>query len=110
MDTPMVLLASVDFHVRREKRLEFTRAAETFIATLRRAAGCIECRLLSDCEARGSYVVFSQWQSADALNVFLQSSDFRALLGTRILLRDHPRIQIDEVARRTRLEGGMTSP
>ncbi len=95
--------ASIFFHVRRDKRSEFLRAAETFVALLRQSGGCLDCHLLTDCEERDSYMVLSQWDARASLRVYLGSNDFRALLGTRILLRDPPRVCIDEVTRRTRL-------
>jgi quinol monooxygenase YgiN len=100
-----MLVASVQFQVKRDKRSEFVRTAENFVATLRQARGCVECRLLSDCEVRGSYTLVTQWEGPVPLRAFLGSNDFRALLGTRILLHDPPRICVDEVLRRTRLTG-----
>ena len=100
-----MLVASVQFQVKRDKRAEFVRTAENFAATLRQVRGCLECHLLSDCEVRGSYTLVTQWEGPMPLRVFLGSNDFRALLGTRILLHDPPRICVDEVLRRTRLTG-----
>ena len=98
-----MLVASVQFQVRRDKRSEFVRTAENFVATLRQVPGCMECRLLSDCEVRSSYTLLTQWEGLPPLRDFLGSNDFRALLGTRILLHDPPRILVDEVVRRARL-------
>ena len=100
-----MLVASVQFQVRRDKRSEFVRTAENFVATLRHVPGCLECHLLSDCEVRSSYTLLSHWEGPVPLRSFLGSNDFRALLGTRILLHDPPRIAVDEVVRRARLTG-----
>jgi quinol monooxygenase YgiN len=101
---PMIV-ASFHFEVKREKRTEFVHAAEKFVSTLRQSPGCLESQLLSNCEFRSRYTVMSRWEGRTALQRFLQSNDFRALLGTRILLHDPPHICIDEVIRYTQLPG-----
>jgi quinol monooxygenase YgiN len=100
-----MVVASFQFQVRREKRAEFVRAAEHFVSTLRHSPGCVDCHLLSDCELRGRFTVSSRWDGRTPLRRFLQSNEFRALLGTRILLHDPPHICIDEVVRCTHLPG-----
>ena len=100
-----MMLVTLDFHARRDKRVEFLRTAENFVATLRQSQGCLDCRLMADCEVPGSYTLTSQWEGRDALRRFLQSDDFRALLGTKILLREGPQVSIDEVLRSSRQNG-----
>jgi quinol monooxygenase YgiN len=100
-----MVVASLQFRVKHEKRGEFVRAAETFVATLRQVSGCLDCRLLSDCEARDVFTVKTEWEAAPPLRLFLDSNEFRAMLGTRILLHHPPGLCIDEVLRRTTLTG-----
>jgi hypothetical protein len=47
----------------------------------------------------------SQWEGRDVLRRFLRSDEFRALLGTRILLREAPQVSIDEVLRSSHQTG-----
>jgi quinol monooxygenase YgiN len=106
-----MIVASFQFQVKRDKRAEFVRAAENFVSTLRQSPGCVDCHLLSDCELRSRFTVQSRWDGRTPLRRFLQSNDFRALLGTRILLHVPPHVCIDEVVRCTRLPGrGPTVP
>ena len=100
-----MLVASVECQVRRDKRTEFVRMAEIFVEKVRHVSGCVECRLMTDCEVRGLYVLLSRWEDVAPLRVFLGSNEFRALLGTRILLHNPPRVSVDEVQRRVRLSG-----
>ena len=100
-----MVVASLQFKVKREKRAEFVRTAETFVATLRQLPGCLDCHFLADCETRDRYTVLSRWEGSGSLRQFLDSNEFRALLGTRILLHDPPHICLDEVVRCTRLQG-----
>lgn len=103
--TAQMIVASFHFQVKQEKRAEFVHAAEKFVVTLRQSPGCLESQLLSNCEFRSRYTVLSRWEGRAPLERFLQSNDFRALLGTRILLHDPPHIVIDEVIRYTALPG-----
>jgi quinol monooxygenase YgiN len=75
-----MLSASLQFHVGHDKRAEFVRAAENFVSTLRQVPGCLECRLLADCEVKGSYTVISQWEGRGPMRRFLESDDFRTLV------------------------------
>jgi quinol monooxygenase YgiN len=77
--------------------------AEIFVEKVRQVSGCVECRLMIDCEVRGLYVLLSRWEDVTPLRIFLGSNEFRALLGTRILLHNPPRVSVDEVQRRIRL-------
>ena len=98
-----MLVASVECQVKRDKRSEFVRTAEDLVAKLRHVSGCVECRLMTDCEVRGLYIVLSRWDDLIPLHRFLGSNEFRALLGTRILLHNPPRVSVDEVQRHARL-------
>ena len=83
-----MMLVSLDFHARRDKRVEFLRTAENFVATLRQSQGCLDCRLIAD------------WGGEEYFD-----REFRALLGTKILLREGPQVSIDEVLRSSRQNG-----
>ena len=100
-----MIVASLQFQVKRDKRAEFLRAAENFVGTLRQSPGCTECRMLSDVNSRDVYLVISRWENVAQLRQFLDSNDFRAMLGTRILLHVPPHISIDEVVRCAHLSG-----
>jgi len=98
-----MLVAFVECQVKPDKKSEFVRTAENFAAKLRLLPGCLECRLMADCEVRGLYTILSRWEDGVRLRAFMASNEFRALLGTRILLHDPPRVSVDEVLRRVRL-------
>ena len=74
---------------------------------MRRASGCGRCRLLVDTENPNHFMLFSEWQSIDHADTFFNSRDFQIFKGIRILLREEPVIEMDEVRGRvTRLIRG----
>ena len=100
-----VLIASLAFEVRPEKRAEFVSAVNIIMQTVRWSAGCLECRLFTDCENPTQFTLLSKWNDDAFLDRYLSSSEFQILEGTRFLLRDGPELSIDEVVSRGRPRG-----
>jgi quinol monooxygenase YgiN len=97
-----MLIASLMFDVRPDKRAEFVSAVGDILDTLRSSRGCLGCRLVSDCENENVFVMTSEWNDGTSLEQHLASSEFQILEGTRILLRDGPSLSVDEVLSRRR--------
>ena len=97
-----MLIASLTFNVRPDKRVEFVSAAEDILNRLRSRQGCLGCRLVSDYENDNFFVMTSEWDSLTFLERYIESDEFSVLEGTRILLRDGPALSIDEVLSRRR--------
>ena len=97
-----MLIASLFFHVRPDKREEFLSAASAILKTIRLSPGCLGCRLAADCENENVFVMTSEWNGGAFLERHLASTEFHVLEGTRILLRDGPTLSIDEVLSRRR--------
>jgi len=104
-----VLIASLSFDVRPDKRGEFVSAVNHILQTIRWTAGCLGCRLVSDCEHPNHFTLSSEWDSRAFLDQYLGSTEFQILEGTRYLLRDGPGLSIDEVVSRGRLPGPVRS-
>jgi quinol monooxygenase YgiN len=100
-----VLIAALTFDVRPQKRGEFVSAVGHILQTIRWTAGCLGCRLVSDCENPNLFTLFSEWDSRTFLDGYLASPEFQILEGTRYLLRDGPALSIDEVVSRGRHPG-----
>jgi quinol monooxygenase YgiN len=97
-----MLIASLVCEVRSEKHREFVSAATQLLERLRRQRGCLGCRLMFDCENPLVVTLFSEWDNADYLDAYLESGEFHILEGARFLLRDGPRLSVDEVISRGR--------
>lgn len=102
-----MLIASLSFDVRPEKRGEFVSAVNHMVQTVRWTAGCLGCRFVNDCENPNIFTLFSEWDSRAFLDRYLASPDFQILEGTRFLLRDGPGLSIDEVVSRGRHPGPL---
>jgi quinol monooxygenase YgiN len=100
-----VLIASLSFEVQPEKRGEFVSAVNHILQSIRWTAGCLGCRLVSDCENPNLFTLSSEWDGREFLDGYLLSTEFRILEGTRYLLSDGPSLSIDEVVSRGRLPG-----
>ena len=97
-----MLIASLMFDVRPDKRAEFVSAIGDMLDALRSSRGCLGCRLMSDCENDNVFVLTSEWNDGNCLEQHLASTEFQILEGTRILLRDGPSLSVDEVLSRRR--------
>ena len=97
-----MLIASLICEVHPEKQREFVSAATRLLDRLRRQRGCLGCRLMFDCENPNVVALISEWDQPDFLEEYLESGEFHILEGARFLLRDGPRLSVDEVISRGR--------
>jgi quinol monooxygenase YgiN len=102
-----VLIASLSFDVRPDKRTDFVSAVHHVVETLRWCPGCLGCRLMTDCENPSLFTLSSEWVSPELLERHLVSPEFQILEDTRVLLRDGPGLSIDEVVSRGRPRGPL---
>src|SRR5688572_26376755 len=63
-----VLIASLSFDVRPEKRGELASAVSHIVQTLRWSSGCLGCRLVADCENPNLFTLFSEWDNQTFLD------------------------------------------
>jgi quinol monooxygenase YgiN len=104
---PGVLIASLSFDVRPDKRGEFVSAVNRIVQSVRWSQGCLGCRLVTDCENPNLFTLLSEWDSETFLERYFASTEFQILEGTRFLLRDGPGLSIDEVVSRGRPRGPL---
>jgi len=99
-----MLLATISFRAQPPKRAEAMSAVDSLARRMRSYAGCSSSRLLTDSDDENVFIMASEWQDSMAIDVFLNSREFKIFTGVRILMREEPVIVIDEVrARVTRL-------
>src|SRR5262245_28992439 len=95
-----MVLTSITFRAQTHKRGEILSAVDEMVARIRDTAGCGRCRLLVDSEDPNTFLLASEWQSAEDANAFLGSREFHLFRGIRILLRDDPIVVLDDVRSR----------
>jgi quinol monooxygenase YgiN len=97
-----VLIATLTFEVRPDKRVEVVGAVIAVVQVVRWSTGCLGCRLVTDCENDNVITLISEWDNRSCLDRFIASPEFQILEGTRFLLQDGPSFGIDEVISRGR--------
>jgi quinol monooxygenase YgiN len=80
-----------------DKRRELEQVIRSMIPRIRKRVGCKELSWFRDLEQDRSSL-FSVWQHRESLEDYLQSDQFSALLGTKILLKAPHSIQIYSVS------------
>lgn len=78
------------------KEQEFENGFFAVVEHLNRIPGHVESRLYHDVSAPGSYLIFSQWQSKESFEAFLQSPEFKSTVswGKAEILRSRPRHKV----------------
>ena len=101
-----MLLAWISFRAQPHKRSEILSAVDATIERLQRASGCMKARLLVDSEDPNAFSLVSEWLTLADADAFFDSREFQIFRGIRMLLRDEPRIILDDV--QTRVERLMS--
>jgi quinol monooxygenase YgiN len=99
-------IATVNLHLRDDKRTEALSAIDGFIHRMHSWPGCLTCRLLADAGDNQMLTLVSEWDSREGLDGFLASREFLVLQGMRVVLRDDPQVILDEILLRSRLSLG----
>ncbi len=75
------------------KEEEFEKGFASTVEFLKAQKGHVESRLYEDVRSRGSYLIFSQWQTKEDLDAFLHSEAFREAVawGRAEILRGRPK-------------------
>jgi quinol monooxygenase YgiN len=101
---PTMVLASVVFRVRPDKRREVLAVMDDIVERLRQTPTCRRCHLLVDTEDPNLFTLTSEWQMAEDADAFFETREFQAVTRVRSLLREEPVLLMDTVhTRATRL-------
>jgi quinol monooxygenase YgiN len=92
-----MLLASISFRVRSDKRSEVVSAVEAIVERMGRATGCRSSRALASIEDSSILVMWSEWTDLESAEAYFESHSFQVFRGLRILLRDEPCIVFHDV-------------
>ncbi|HZL38250.1 MAG TPA: antibiotic biosynthesis monooxygenase family protein, partial [Tepidisphaeraceae bacterium] len=78
------------------KEAEFENGFTSVLAFLKTVAGHVESHLYEDVHSTGSYLIFSEWETHEAFQTFLQSPEFRNVVvwGKAEILRGRPRHKV----------------
>lgn len=78
------------------KEQEFEEGFAAVLEHLGRVPGHVASRLYEDVQSVGSYLIFSEWNSLESFQAFLQSPEFRKVTawGKAEILRARPRHKV----------------
>ena len=78
------------------KEEEFEKGFLATLEFLKTQKGHVESHLYEDVASKGSYLIFSQWQTKPDFDAFLQSEAFRKAVawGKAEILRSRPRHKV----------------
>ena len=94
-----MIILNISMEALADKRRELEQVIRSMIPRIRQRVGCNELSWFQDLEQDISRL-FSVWQNRESLESYLQSDQFSALLGTKILLKVPHSIQIYHVSSR----------
>jgi quinol monooxygenase YgiN len=99
-----MVLASVVFRVRSDKRREVLAVVDDIVERLGQTPTCRRCRLLVDTEDPNLFTLASEWEVTEDADAFFESRQFHTFTRVRTLLREEPVLLMDTVqTRATRL-------
>jgi quinol monooxygenase YgiN len=94
-----MIIFNITMEALADKRRELEQVIRSMIPRIRQRVGCNELSWFQDLEQDRSSL-FSVWQNRENLDNYLESDQFGALLGTKILLKAPHSIQIYTVSSR----------
>ncbi len=81
-----------------DKHGELERALRSMILDMRGNVGCQSAEVFRQLESLNDNRIITEWETREALDRYIASDAFSALLGSRILLARDPRIRLYAVA------------
>ncbi len=86
----------MNYNVRPGKEEIFERAFDAILNSLSKADGHLRSWLYQDTKAKGSYMIFSEWDERDSFDAFIRSEAFKRVTnwGKEEILQDRPRHQV----------------
>ena len=99
-----MIFVRITMDVLPEKQLEFTQTILSMIEPTGKEAGCLSYAVFCDIEDKNSFSLLQEWQSRGDLDHHIRSHRFGVLLGSKTLLCEPPKIQINTVSQSEGME------
>ena len=99
-----MIIVRITMNVLPEKQLEFTQTLLSMIEPTEKEAGCLNYAVFCDIEDKNRFNLLEEWETRKDLDHHIRSHRFGILLGTRTLLSEPPKIQINTVTRSEGME------
>jgi quinol monooxygenase YgiN len=99
-----MITVRITMNVLPEKQLEFTQTLLSMIEPTEKEAGCLSYAVYCDIEDKNRFSLLEEWETREDLNHHFKSHRFGVLLGSKILLCEPPKIQINTVSQSEGME------
>jgi quinol monooxygenase YgiN len=96
--------ATIRMSIPPKRRGEVLEILSSFAERSRFEPGCISCRVYQDVEAEPSLMLDQLWESAEDMELYLRSEEFRTVLLVVEMSLEPPEIRFEEVSRSSGVE------
>ena len=99
-----MIIVRITMNVLPEKQLEVTQTLLSMIEPTGRETGCLSYAVFCDIEDKNLFSLLGEWDSREHLDHHIRSHRFGVLLGTKSLLCEPLKIEINTVSHSEGLE------
>ena len=99
-----MILVRIIMNVLPEKQKEVLQTLLSMIELAEKEKGCLTYEVFCDIEDKAVFNLIEEWETREDLNHHIRSHRFGVLLGTKTLLCEPPKIQINTVSQSEGME------
>jgi len=99
-----MIVVRTTMNVLPEKQKELVQTLLSMIAPTGKEAGCLSYAVFCDIEDKNRFILLEEWETREALDHHIRSHRFGVLLGSKTLLCEPPKIQINTVSQSEGME------
>jgi quinol monooxygenase YgiN len=99
-----MIIVRITMNVIPEKQLEVTQTLLSMIEPTGKEAGCLSYAVFCDIEDKNRFSLLEEWETRENLDHHIRSHRFGVLLGSKTLLCEPPKIQINMVSQSEGME------
>jgi quinol monooxygenase YgiN len=99
-----MIVVRIGMNVLPEKQKELMQTLISMIEPTGKEAGCLSYDVFCGIEDKNRFVVLEEWETREDMKRHIRSHRFGVLLGSKTLLCEPPKIQIDTVSRSQGME------
>ena len=93
-----MIIVRITMNALLEKRTEVMQTLLSMIEPTENERGCLSFHAFRDLEDNNGFDLIAEWETREDLDHYIRSDRFSALLGTKSLLYELPRIEIHTVS------------
>ncbi|HIJ57448.1 MAG TPA: antibiotic biosynthesis monooxygenase [Deltaproteobacteria bacterium] len=99
-----MIIVRITMNVLPEKQLEVTQTLLSMIESTGKEAGCLSYAVFCDIEDKNRFSLLEEWETREDLDHHIRSHRFGVLLGSKTLLCEPLKIQINTVSQSEGME------